>query len=761
MAVNAGFDPNAQMRVTGRRDPEPERARVDPADAERKERMTQRLEALVGRLTTLAQEQVSKKTSIEERWLEDLRQYHGRYDRTTESTLNESKKSRLYVNMTRPKTHAWEAKLSDMLFPTDGTKNWGIRPTPVPELHSAISAAQPDEPNITNIGQPPRPPTPRDPLGGPGGGPSPQQPDIQAAADQAKVIMDEAKTKAKAMEMEIDDQLKQAKYAASMRQVLHDSCKLGTGISKGPTLTNKMRRRWREETDDRGNVVQMLAEEQDPRPDNSRVDPWSFFPDMSATKMEEAGFAFERHLYNKKQIRKLAKQPGFDKDELRKLLFEGPHEGYPNYINVLREITGAGQDSIQERFHVWEYHGPMEPDDFQAILESAGRGDEFEDYDPLEEINVIVWFSQGHLLKFGEQPMESGDLLFSAFSFDADDTSIFGFGVPYLMRDSQKAMNGAWRMTMDNAGLSAGPQVVVEQAAIEPADGSWELTPRKVWIKKRPSVPGAGAPFEVFNIPNNQSELIAIINMARQFADDETSLPVIEQRGDEGASHVTRTAMGMAMLMNAVNVVFRRVVKNFDDQMTMPNIGRLYDWNMQFSRKGQIKGDFEVDARGSSVLLVREIQGQNLMTMLDRFTNHPVLGPWTKVGPLYRKAIEANMLSPDDIVMTDDEFKAAAQKQAESAGEDPEILKLQMQQQIAQLESQTRLQVAQMERETRLMTLAETNNMTIAKIQALLGVKQIETTSKERMFASEAAMETRLAAQGATGGSGGFLSVGA
>ncbi len=58
----------------------------------------------------------------------------GRYDATTEATLNEGKKSRLYVNMTRPKTHAWEAKLSDMLFPTDGTPNWGIRPTPVPEL---------------------------------------------------------------------------------------------------------------------------------------------------------------------------------------------------------------------------------------------------------------------------------------------------------------------------------------------------------------------------------------------------------------------------------------------------------------------------------------------------------------------------------------------------------------------------------------------------------------------------------------------------
>ena len=242
---------------------------------------------------------------------------------------------------------------------------------------------------------------------------------------------------------------------------------------------------------------------------------------------------------------------------------------------------------------------------------------------------------------------------------------MFGFGVPYLMRDSQKAINGAWRMTMNNAALSAQPQVVVDTSRVEPADGSWTFESGKVWLLKGAAVPGAGDPFQTFNIPNNQAELMAIINMARQFADDETSLPVIEQRGDEGQSHVTRTALGMAMLMNAVNVVFRRVVKNFDDQMTVPNITRMFDWNMQFSRKDNIKGDFEVDARGSSVLLVREIQAQNLMVMASTFTNHPVLGPMTKAAPLYRQTVAAYGLTPDDIVMTEEEIKAAQQAEAE------------------------------------------------------------------------------------------------
>jgi hypothetical protein len=148
------------------------------------------------------------------------------------------------------------------------------------------------------------------------------------------------------------------------------------------------------------------------------------------------------------------------------------------------------------------------------------------------------------------------------------------------------------------------------------------------------------------------------------------------------------------------------------------------------------------------------------MSMLDRFTNHPVLGPMTKALPLYRKTIESHMLSPNDFVMTDDEFKAAQQKQAESGEQDPETLKLEMQLQIAQLEADMRLKVAQIERETKMMTLAENNNMTVAKLQVMLGIKQIETDSKERIFASEAAVEERMAAAGATGGSGGFLSAG-
>ncbi len=194
----------------------------------------------------------------------------------------------------------------------------------------------------------------------------------------------------------------------------------------------------------------------------------------------------------------------------------------------------------------------------------------------------------------------------------------------------------------------------------------------------------------------------------------------------------------------------------------------MYDWNMQFAgvdekgentgEKDHIKGDFEVDARGSSVLLVRELQAQNLMVMTANFTSHPVLGPMTKSASLYRKTIEAHMLSHADIVKTDDEIAEQARIDAETQGPDVEIQKLQMQMEIATVETNGKLQIADMNRQTSLMVLAEKNNMTIAQIQSALAIKSIEVDSKERMLAAEAAIEERKAASGDTKGSGGFLS---
>ena len=85
---------------------------------------------------------------VDKRWIEDEDQYNGKdniakaasqmmtsveqgYPVTTQ--MAKPHRSTVFIGMTRQKTNAAEARLADILLPTDD-RNWGIQPTPSPEL---------------------------------------------------------------------------------------------------------------------------------------------------------------------------------------------------------------------------------------------------------------------------------------------------------------------------------------------------------------------------------------------------------------------------------------------------------------------------------------------------------------------------------------------------------------------------------------------------------------------------------------------------
>lgn len=725
----------------------------EPQEGTHEENLSLQLQTLIMALAAEAEDRVRKRNVIEERWLEDLQNYHGRYEDKVLNDLTEQKKSTLFINLTRAKTNSMEARLSDMLFPTDD-RNWGIEPTPVPELTvQAEQAANQLAEAQLNVAA------------------DPENPETQAQADEAsslnaqiQAILEEARQRARSMEEEIDDHLRETNYAAEARDVIRDGCKLGTGVFKGPVSGGHYKRKWVLEQDQ--NTYQIVYGTNQ-KPMFWRVDPWNFYPDMDATNMDENEQVFERHLLNKKQLRKLARQPNFDRDAIREILMEEPREQSPNYITQLRSITGGYSDSLKDRYHVWEWHGCIEAKDLEMIAEATGnmndmmaevRGEDGEMmFDPLDELNVVLWFCHDKLLNIGIHQLDSGEPIYSVFNLEKDEASMFGFGIPYIMRDPQSALAAAWRALMDNMGLSAGPQIVINDDVLEPVDGDWHITPRKLWKRKGAATPDK-KPFETFDIPANTEALIAAINLTKQNIDEETSMPMIAQ-GEQGAQ-VTKTAQGMGILMNSVNVVFRRIVKNWDDQITTRNLRRLYDWLMQFSPKDNIKGDMQVDARGSSVLLVREIQSANMMQFAMSFVGHPQLGRYIKRDgvPLLRQVAKTMMIPVNEVVKSEAEIKAddaAAAQQPPPP--DPEMEKLSVMLQIEQMKGEFALNLEGMRRETALIKLAQQQNMQLEELSAKLNDSREERTTKERIMATEAAITERQAANGQQKGSGGYF----
>ena len=771
------------------------------------EKITQAMRAVVGDLQAEATRRVGLRQAIENRWIEDLEQYHSRYDSETEKNLVAEERSRLFINLTRPKTNAMGARFKDLLFPTD-EKNWGIQPTPVPRMteaaEKAATLARELEQQAMQAQQaaaaPPQQPEPPGQAQAPSmGGPAPQQPqpDPQQLMQQAQAakeawsklnaVLEEARRRSNLMAETMDDQLTECGYQAIKRDQIDWAMKIGTGVTKGPVTGDRMRRGWKQQPvqgPDGNPVVDPVTGQtqvQGPhyldmaegdQPGFRLVDPFGYFPDMDVARVQDGNGDFERHLMNPKKLRELQRLKGFDVDALRRLLASKPIAAAPAYISQLRNIRGEAQDISGPVYQVWEYNGPLEPEQMRMLALAMNNEVAYNtvaEVDPLTQVNACVWFCDNEVLKFALYPYDSGECMYSVFNLVKDESCVFGYGMPAILRDLQSAFNAAWRTMMDNAGLSAGPQVVIDKSTVEPADGDWKLRQRKIWYATK-GITKENPPFQVYQIQDNQASLMNIIILAERLTDMVSTVPPMAQ-GEVGTMP-KNTPFGTTVLsMNAANVVFRDGIKNFDDDVTVPDLRRLYDWNMQFNPNDEIKGDYDVKATGSSVLLVRELQAQSLMAIAMNFGGHPVYGPMLKNRDLLRKIFQAHMIPADEVMLSDEQIDAvlaqvAAQQEKDAkaaANADKSVQLAQMQMQIEETKANNEIQLANMKhdydlkieamrRDTAMMTLAGQGNISLEKIRAALEQKQMDVTSKERLAAVEAAVTQQQPKQEQHGG---------
>lgn len=608
------------------------------------------LDLLGHSLGTSLKRAISDKQIVEQRWVEDLMQYLGMYSDEQLQKMKADERSNVFLNITRVMVNQSVAQLADLLFPTDD-KNYGVNATPNPTIDSDLknhTQVQIDGQDVVH----------------------PEDGTPVTHAEVAARARAMAQEKADAMEREITDQLVECDHAGQARKALRWGAIFGTTIMAGPIAHTVTRHKMNvvEDKDGKDTVVNHETRT-DRKPYSRAVAPWDFYPDMSGSTIREAEFTFERGYMTKKQLRLLAKRNNsFIKENIGKCITGSArpvHFTQSGNVDLLRRLTNVSDQTVDNRYEVWTYHGPVS----KACLIAAGV--KMDPDDPLDEFDGIVVFCGGYVLKVALNPLETEDWPYSVWSWAEDDFCIFGYGVPWLCRNEQAIVNTAWRMMLDNSSKAAGPQVVVKRGAVEPADGQTKLTPWKTWYADD-SVQDVRNVFSVFTFPSVQTEIGNILQLARQFAQETGGLP--PQVG-QGQGQMPNTLGGTAMMMNSSNTDRRRQVRDWDDCVTKPMITRFYHWNMQYNNNNDIKGDFEVEARGTSALLLREQQAINLMAVLDKYAAHPVLQGALKSEAALRKVIQALHISPDELVKTPAEMEADSVAEAKKQpAEDPMIV---------------------------------------------------------------------------------------
>lgn len=678
------------------------------------------LAAMVTRRIKEAQDARSA-SGIEEVWEEDADQYdgidalsataQGVKDASKAPRENESQdgRSKVFVNITKPKTDAAVARVQEMLVPHDD-KPWDIEPTPIPELDSA------DESQVLTLGD-----------------------GSQATAAQvASVVKFKAEQKAEAMERWIEDQFVEGRVYAEMRRVIRDAGRLGTGCIKGPFPVVRESKKWN--LTGGAAVLQVVAKTS---PTSKRVDIRDFWPDPACGEnIHDGAYCVERDYITARQLRRLAKLEDYDGTAIAAALKEGPQRPARDYKRF-RDQDGE-MVSESEVFELYYYYGDVEPETLIALGVAPEAMDEEALY--LGSVAAIVTMLNGRPIKAAVNPLETGEFPYDLFPWEPVEGQPWGRGVPRKMATAQRMLNAATRAMLENAGVSAGPQVAISNT-LTPVDGKYGITGRKLW-KFTPSefTNDIRAAMQVWTIPSVQAELDAIIQRAEKWADDLTNLPMLLQ-GQQGTA--PELLGGMQMLMANANAPLRVIAKQYDDYLIVPHLSRYYDWGMQQGPE-EAKGDLQIKAKGSTALVQREIGREFLTNLLQLKDDESLRINPAKLGAEWAKSYGFSLSS---VQFSEDEWKAIQEQKAQQPPpQDPRIAAAQLKaevdrEKLAQAKAEAELDraheaaIKRVEFQIQSLEFAGQKDITLEQLKAMLATEAIKSRDKRDLFLAERALK--------------------
>lgn len=656
--------------------------------------------ALGQELLTEFNKRKTDRLPIEKRWLEDINQYNGIYsDETKQALESRDYGSRVFVPLTRRIMNVVEPKLADLLFPMDD-RNFVVSESPEQDLEDALPLAMKLAAGSTVK------------VGG-------MTLTAEAVKAALRELREENTKKAQGMQRVIDDQLTESNYASHARAVIHDAMLLGSGVMKGPLVLGKVKKRWI-----RVNGRMQMQRVESFVPTANRVDPWNYYPDLSVGELEHMSGHFERHPMNKAQLAKLAQQPGFR--NIEKIVAAGTTDNQGDgHTAATREAAGT-TGVASPAYNLIEYNGPVDHEKLRAW--GATNLPE----DPLLVYDAIVWFSEvsGEVVKAIVSPMDCDSPPYSIFNWQKDTACVFGYGLPYELRDTQEAGNSVFRALLDNMGLSSGPITVIDDQAVVPADGKWGITPRKAYRLRKPGT-SVNNVFGFYQVNSLATELLAVFNSIKTVA-EEIGGPAMAMQGNDAPSYLQAGATGVAMAFNAASVWMRRGVRAWDDQVTIPMISRFIDWNMQYHDDDSIKGDLKAVARGTSALLEAEGYAAKLQVLAKLSAEAGV--PIRKIVNQLKKIAVAMRMDPDELLPDDAEVKQMEEERRKNGPPpNPELERIKLREaEISDNKEQRahEMRLKEMENEMRWAELASNEGLTREEARLRYGTELKKTAAQ-------------------------------
>tara|TARA_R110000803_G_scaffold5230_6_gene17350 strand:+ start:3207 stop:5567 length:2361 start_codon:yes stop_codon:yes gene_type:complete len=623
-----------------------------------------------------------KASGIEDEWLEDEEYYEGVDDanrselkawrgkplgsKVIEDQDNATRGSTIFLNITRAYVDAVSARMGDMMLPI-ADKSWAISPTPKPEMSGLAD------------GKIPR--AIRESIDKNNEDPEARAAQEKNAVEQAKELMKFAKEAAKKAETQIWDWHVESQFNSHNRRLIEDSAKVGSGILKGPIPVKSTKLVF---------VDGKLKQVDEVKPASIRIFYRNFYPDPACGEDIHSGsYTWERDDITPAGLMKLIGTPGYLTPQIKKVIEQGPMMAEGDYTAENPGLSSYATDKRKNLFEIWYYHGAISTKDLLAIdIMSEKENIKFSNDE--EFVYVQLTMVNNHVIKTTISHLENGEFPYDVMVWQRRLGMPFGIGVARQLRPAQRIIVGAMRHMMDNAGVAGGPMLYIDTNLVQAAEGPNEVRPWKVFIgadEADSDTPRAAKDaIQFLKAPMIQEELQNIIELGLKLAEDITGLPLIMQGQTNAATPET---LGGMMLQNYnASSVLRRVARLYDDIVTTPHIRRYYKHILQHSKDDSLKGDFNIDARGSSALIEKDAANQALL-QIGAYVNNPIFGKDPKKW--LDKVLKAYHIDPETLNFDDEQWQEIVEKMAQPQA-DPKL-------EIEQLRQQTAMSLAEFKAE--------------------------------------------------------------
>ena len=542
-----------------------------------------------------------------------------------------------FLNLTAPFVDAAASRCADICLPSNDW-NFAIRPTPVPEF---VGLENDERPMIL----------------GPDGQPQATLGDVLRKRNA------EAAKKVSKAENHIRDWLTQSEWRRELRKVIEGSAKVGTGIMKGPYPKRTVKQAY---------VNDELITEETFEPSTCWVDHWNIFPDMNCGENPNDGdYLFERGYMYARSLLEL-KGLGYDDEAIDKVIKEGP--GKRNLTNDSQKVDAKEDD----RYEIWYGYKYITSKDLRALDKKYDAacecGEIKEDVKPFLATVMLVNDSIIYAKKW---PITDNGFPFDFFVWQRVPNRPFGIGIARKGRTPQLTVLAAYRTLMNNQGLAAKPMMAFMREVLEPVDKTWEIYGGKSFtIKPNKGITDIKQAISTIIIPSMQADLSALIAFGTKSMEDSTGITFLMQ-GQQGSA--PDTVGGQQLMMQNSSTVLRGVIRGLDDCVEA-QIKRYYIWLLLYGPDDE-KGDYTVQATGSSALLEREIQVMQFPQLMQM-----ALNPIFEMSPKKTadELVRAWKFDPTRFELDDDEKQKMQQMQQPP---DPRI-------QVAQINAQVKEKIA-------------------------------------------------------------------